>query len=54
MTTNPLPTVATRRNPAHSMPILKQAVTGAIALKSKRGETGEVAPRLLSRLEKSL
>jgi hypothetical protein len=47
-------TVAARRNPAHSMPILKQAVTGAIALKSKRGEAGDVAPRLLARLEKSL
>jgi len=44
-------TVAARRNPAHSMPILKQAVTGAIALKSKRGEAGDVALRLLSRLE---
>lgn len=45
-------TVAARRNPAHSMPILKQAVTGAIALKSKRSEAGEVALRLLARLEK--
>lgn len=47
-------TVAAQRNPAHSMPILKQAVTGAIALKSKRGEAGDVAPLLLSRLENSL
>ena len=47
-------TVAARRNPAHSMPILKQAVTGAVALKSKRGEAGEVVPLLLSQLEKSL
>ncbi len=47
-------TVAARRNPAHSMPILKQAVTAAVTLKSKRGEGGEVAPLLLSRLEKSL
>ncbi len=47
-------TVAARRNPAHSMPILKQAVTDAIALKSKRGEAGEVTPRLLARLEKKL
>ena len=46
-------TVAARRNPAHSMPILKQAVTGAIALKSKRGEAGDVAPLLLARLEES-
>jgi hypothetical protein len=42
-------TVAARRNPAHSMPILKQAVTNAIALKSKRGEAGDVALRLLAR-----
>lgn len=42
-------TVAARRNPAHSMPILKQAVTGTVALKSKRGEAGEVAPLLLAR-----
>jgi hypothetical protein len=41
-------TVAVRRNPAHSMPILKQAVTGATTLKSKRGEAGEVAPLLLA------
>ncbi|MBN1219227.1 MAG: hypothetical protein JXM69_09895 [Anaerolineae bacterium] len=47
-------TVAARGNPAHSMPILKQVVTGAIALKSKRGEAREVAPLLLARLEKSL
>lgn len=46
-------TVAARRNPAHSMPILKQAVTGAIALKSKRGEAGEVAPALLAQLNQS-
>jgi hypothetical protein len=47
-------TVAARRSPAYSMPILKQAVAGAITLKSKRGEAAEVAPRLLARLEKSL
>ncbi len=41
--------VAARCNLAHSMPILKQAVTGAVALKSKRGEAGEVAPLLLAR-----
>ncbi len=33
-------TVSARRNPGHSMPILKQAVTGAITLKSKRSEAG--------------
>jgi len=47
-------TVAARHNPAHSMPILKQAVSGAIALKSKRGGAKEIAPRLLARLETSL
>jgi hypothetical protein len=46
-------TVAARREPAHSMPILKQTVSGAITLKSKRGEAGDVAPILLARLEKS-
>ncbi|MDM8519566.1 hypothetical protein QUF64_05915 [Anaerolineales bacterium HSG6] len=46
-------TIAARHNPGHSMPILKQAVTGATALKSKRGEAGKVASRLLARLEKS-
>ncbi len=46
-------TVAARRNPAHSMPILKQAVSGAITLKSKRGEAGEVASTLLSHFSQS-
>jgi hypothetical protein len=46
-------TVAARGNPAHSMSILKQAVTGVVAVKGKRGEAGEVAPFLLSCLEKS-
>ncbi len=46
-------TVAARRYPAHSMPILKQAVTGAVSLKGKRGEAEDVAPVLLARLEKS-
>ncbi len=43
-------TVAARRNPAHSMPILKQAVTRAVTLKSKRSEARDIAPRLLGRL----
>jgi hypothetical protein len=47
-------TVAARRDPAHSMPILKQVAASAVALKSKRGQAEEVAPRLLARLEKSL
>lgn len=41
-------TVAARRDPAHSMPILKQAVAGVVALKSKRGETSVIVPALLS------
>ncbi len=45
-------TVAARGNPAHSMPILKQVVTPAIALKSKRGEAEDIVPRLVARLEK--
>ncbi|MBN1993736.1 MAG: hypothetical protein JW953_13625 [Anaerolineae bacterium] len=47
-------TVAARREPAYSMPILKQAVTNAVTLKSKRGEAAAVAPALLARLEKVL
>jgi hypothetical protein len=47
-------TVAARRNPVHSMPILKQAVTGVITLKSKRGEAAQVASTLLSRLNRLL
>jgi hypothetical protein len=47
-------TVAARGDPAHTMPILKQAVSGVIALKSKRGQAGEIASWLLARLEKSL
>jgi hypothetical protein len=46
-------TVAARRNPTYSMPILRQAVTGAVALKSKRGEAAEVAPILLAQLNQS-
>ena len=46
-------TVAARRDPAHSMPILKQAVTGAIALKSKRGEAGEMVEDLLNTVAKT-
>lgn len=42
--------VAAQGNPAHSMPILKQAVTSAVTLKGKRGEAKELAARLLSHL----
>ena len=37
-------TVAARRNPEHSMPILKQAVSGSMAFTGVRGE----APPLVS------
>ena len=47
-------TVAARRNPAYTMPVLKQVVTRATALTSKRGKAEEVAPLLLAQLEKSL
>jgi hypothetical protein len=47
-------TVAARREPAYSMPILKQAVAGAVTIKSKRGEAKKIAPVLLARLEKFL
>lgn len=43
-------TVAAQRDPAHSMPILKQVVSRALALKSKRGEAPDVAPPVLARL----
>jgi hypothetical protein len=46
-------TVAARRDPAYSMPILKQAVTDVVALKSKRGEAAAVASMLLSHLSQS-
>jgi hypothetical protein len=46
-------TVAARRDPAHSMPILKQAVTGAVVLKSKRSEARQIASALLSLLNQS-
>lgn len=46
-------TVAARRDPAYSMPILKQAVAGVVALKGKRGEAAEVASTLLSPLNQS-
>jgi hypothetical protein len=46
-------TVAARRDPAHSMPILKQVASHAITLKSKRGEAGEVAALLLARLNQT-
>lgn len=46
-------TVAARREPTHSMPILKRVVTDAVALRSKRGEATDVVPHLLAALESS-
>jgi hypothetical protein len=46
-------TVAARRDPAHSMPILRQAVTGAVALNSKRGEVGKMVGDLLNTVVKT-
>ena len=43
-------TVATRQRPEKTMPILKQAVTGAAAITSKRGEARTIAPLLLKYL----
>jgi hypothetical protein len=40
-------TIAARRNPELSMPILKQVVSGTRTIKSKRGEAAETAPYLL-------
>jgi hypothetical protein len=39
--------VAARGNPAHSMPILKQAVSGGIAFAGQRGEAGRLVSALL-------
>jgi hypothetical protein len=41
-------TVAARRGPEISMPILKQVVTRATTIKSKRGEASQVVAPLLS------
>jgi hypothetical protein len=43
-------TVAARRNPQLSMPILKKAVANTLVLKSKRGEAAEMAEKLLKRM----
>ncbi len=44
-------TVAARRAPDYSMPILKQAVINALALKSERGEAEDLARHLLAELK---
>jgi hypothetical protein len=45
-------TVAARKDPRVSLPILQQVVTAAPAIKTKRGEAAIVAHRILTRLEK--
>jgi hypothetical protein len=40
-------TVAARREPNYSMPILRAAVVNATAIKSKRGEASRVARAIL-------
>lgn len=44
-------TVAARRGPEISMPVLKQVVTRATAIKSKRGEAKQVAASLLNLIQ---
>jgi hypothetical protein len=41
-------TVAARKDPTISLPILKQVVSGATAIKSKRGEAAEVVANVLN------
>jgi hypothetical protein len=43
-------TVAARRNPEFSLPVLHQVVSGATTLKSKRGEAAGIVEPLLNRL----
>jgi hypothetical protein len=43
-------TVAARGNPEHSMPILKQAVSGSLALDGRRGEARPLVSTILSHL----
>jgi hypothetical protein len=42
-------TVAARREPGFSMPILREAVLGATCIQSKRGEASRVAPAILGK-----
>ena len=44
-------TVAARGNPAHSMPILKQAVSGGMALAGRRGEARPLVSAVLRSLQ---
>lgn len=44
-------TVAARREPEYSMPILREAVLGARCIHSKRGEASRVARAILRQLQ---
>jgi len=46
-------TVAARGNPAHSMPILKQAVSGGIALAGHRSEARPLVAEVLRQVRTS-
>lgn len=46
-------TIAARRNPEQSLPILKQVLAGTTVIKSKRGEATDVVEPLLNLIEKS-
>jgi hypothetical protein len=46
-------TIAARQNPELSMPILKQVVSGATTIRSKRGEAAAVVESLLGLVEKN-
>ncbi|NUQ39152.1 MAG: hypothetical protein HUU23_15465 [Caldilineales bacterium] len=46
-------TVAARKAPAVSLPILSQVVEGALVLKTRRGEASQVAPQLLALLSRA-
>jgi hypothetical protein len=44
-------TVAARRDPSHSMPILRRVAMGAQTIRSKRGEAKRIVPALLRTLD---
>jgi hypothetical protein len=44
-------TVAARREPDYSMPILREAVLGARCIQSERGEASRVAPAILRQIQ---
>ena len=46
-------TVAARREPTFTMPILKQVAMGANAIASKRGEAKRAVPAILQQLKQA-